>query len=85
MATCLWDYQNKILQDLLKGMRIATGLTQAELADLLNRPQSYVSKYESGERRLDITEVRNISICCGSSLTKFVNEFEDSLEKRTKI
>lgn len=32
------------------------GLTQAELARRLGRPQSFVSKYESGERRLDIVE-----------------------------
>lgn len=82
MASSLWDSQNKILQELLKEMRITAGLTQAELADLLDRPQSYVSKYESGERRLDIAEIRNISVCCGSSLTKFVNEFEAILEDK---
>lgn len=32
------------------------GLTQAELADRLNKPQSFVSKYEAGERRLDVVE-----------------------------
>jgi len=82
MASSLWDSQNRILQELLKEMRMAAGLTQAQLAELLDRPQSYVSKYESGERRLDLTEVRNISICCGSSLKKFVNEFETILDKK---
>lgn len=32
------------------------GLTQAEVAKKLRRPQSYVSKYERGERRLDVVE-----------------------------
>lgn len=32
------------------------GLTQAELAKRLDKPQSFVSKYESGERRLDVVE-----------------------------
>lgn len=36
-------------------------LTQAELATRLGKPQSFVSKYESGERRLDLVEF--ISVC----------------------
>ena len=32
------------------------GLTQVEVAAALGTPQSYVSKYESGERRLDVVE-----------------------------
>lgn len=37
------------------------GLTQAELATRLGKPQSFVSKYESGERRLDVVEF--VSVC----------------------
>lgn len=37
------------------------GLTQAELASRLGKPQSFVSKYESGERRLDVVEF--VSVC----------------------
>jgi transcriptional regulator with XRE-family HTH domain len=36
--------------------RETADLTQAELASRLNRPQSYVSKFERGERRLDVIE-----------------------------
>lgn len=36
--------------------RNAAALTQAEVADRLGKPQSYVAKYEGGERRLDIVE-----------------------------
>lgn len=32
------------------------GLTQIQLAEILGKPQSYVSKYERGERRLDVIE-----------------------------
>ena len=45
------------LGQLLVEARQAAGLTQAELAARLRRPQSYVSKYESGERRLDVIEL----------------------------
>ena len=37
------------------------GLTQQQLANLLEKPQSYVSKYERGERRLDVIEFLAIS------------------------
>lgn len=44
------------LQDLLADHRRGAGLTQADLAGRLGRPQSFVSKYETGERRLDVIE-----------------------------
>lgn len=49
------------LQDLLIARRQAAGLTQAELAQRLKRPQSFVSKYETGERRLDVIELIEIA------------------------
>ena len=39
---------------LLKGARKSAGLTQAEVAGRLKKPQSFVAKYENGERRLDV-------------------------------
>lgn len=76
MASNVWDTQNIILHELLKDMRKNAVLTQLELANLLKKHQSYVSKYESGERRLDLIELRKIVKCCGSSLEEFVIEFE---------
>ncbi|RAI54583.1 helix-turn-helix domain-containing protein [Roseicella frigidaeris] len=49
------------LQELLVERRRAAGLTQAELAERLNRPQSFVSKYETGERRLDVVEFLEVA------------------------
>lgn len=49
------------LLDILISARVAKGLTQAELAERLDRPQSYVSKVETGERRLDVVEM--VYIC----------------------
>ncbi|MDG3439561.1 helix-turn-helix domain-containing protein [Nitrospirillum amazonense] len=43
-------------QSLLIELRKAKGLTQTEVATRLRRPQSFVAKYEGGERRLDVVE-----------------------------
>lgn len=44
------------LREALVAARQDAGLTQAEVAKKLRRPQSFVSKYERGERRLDVVE-----------------------------
>jgi transcriptional regulator with XRE-family HTH domain len=50
--TARYDYFRKLLVE----AREAAGLRQVDVARKLRRPQSYVSKVESGERRLDIVE-----------------------------
>lgn len=45
----------------LKAERLRGGLTQEDVARALKRPQSFVAKYESGERRLDIVEFAEIA------------------------
>jgi transcriptional regulator with XRE-family HTH domain len=49
------------LCDWLVAGRQAQGMTQFQLAERLGRPQSFVSKYERGERRLDFVEVFEIA------------------------
>jgi transcriptional regulator with XRE-family HTH domain len=46
--------------------RKRAGLTQRELADLLHKPQSFVAKYEGGERRIDVVEFLAISRAIGA-------------------
>lgn len=41
--------------------RVEAGLTQAQVAKALKKPQSFVSKAESGERRLDFSEVQRFA------------------------
>lgn len=45
----------------LKQARLDAGLTQAEVAKLLSRPQSFISKSESGERRVDFVELLHLA------------------------
>lgn len=64
------------LQTLLKDVRVQSGLTQVQMASALGRPQSYVSKYESGERKLDLLELRDICESAGIGLSEFARRFE---------
>jgi transcriptional regulator with XRE-family HTH domain len=64
------------LTALLRQLRLDSGLRQVDLAERLGRPQSYVSKYETGERRLDLIELRAICEAVGSSLGDLVTLFE---------
>ncbi len=52
--------------EVLIAARKRAGLTQQALARRLKRPQSFVSKYESGERRLDVTEFIAILAALGA-------------------
>lgn len=48
------------------------GLGQADIARRLSRPQSFVSKYEAGERRLDVIELREVCDALGIGLSALV-------------
>ena len=54
-------------------------MLQSQLAEKLGVPQSFISKTESGERRIDLIELKMIIECQGASLVDFINEFEKKL------
>ncbi len=56
----------------LREARQAAGLTQVKVAAKLGRPQSFVSKCESGERRVDVVELRKLAKLYKKDLTFFV-------------
>ena len=57
---------------LMVSARKAAGLTQQVLADRLKKPQSFVAKYEGGERRLDVVEFVAISRALGADPLKLM-------------
>jgi ribosome-binding protein aMBF1 (putative translation factor) len=59
----------KVFEKALTQARHEKGLTQAEVASRLGKPQSFVSKYESGERRLDVIEF--IEVCEALMISSF--------------
>ena len=60
----VWDTKYQQFRQSLKCIRQNSGLTQVALAGKLDKPQSYVSKYENGERRLDFIEVLEVCEAC---------------------
>jgi transcriptional regulator with XRE-family HTH domain len=56
----------------LRAARKAAGLTQTEVAKRLGKPQSFVAKCESGERRVDVVELARFAKLYGRSLTHFL-------------
>jgi transcriptional regulator with XRE-family HTH domain len=63
------------LAALLRQVRVEADLTQAQLADAIGQSQSYVSKYESGEQRLDLIELEAVCASCRLSLVDFVKRY----------
>ena len=62
----------KLFMKMLEQERVQANLTQVQLAKKLGKPQSYVSKYENGERRLDLIEFLQIASCLRINVTDFI-------------
>ena len=61
---------------LLRKTRENAGLTQVQAAAKLKRPQSYVSKCESGERRVDVVELMQFCEANETDATRFVRRLK---------
>ncbi|MGW3993932.1 helix-turn-helix domain-containing protein [Amycolatopsis sp. NPDC004772] len=57
---------------LLRELRDEAGLTQVQVAERLDEPQSFVSKYEAGERRIDVVELRQIVDVLGIDIVSVI-------------
>ncbi|MGF0310980.1 helix-turn-helix domain-containing protein [Rhodococcus sp. IEGM1428] len=57
---------------MLRKLRVDAGLTQVSVAATLGVPQSFVSKYESGERRLDVIELQHVARALGTDAAAIV-------------
>ena len=59
--TSIYLEQYQLVIHTLKEARIKQNIIQEKLAQALNRPQSFIAKVESGERRLDVVEFLHIA------------------------
>jgi transcriptional regulator with XRE-family HTH domain len=61
--------KHKIVGERLEAARKSAGVTQVELAKRLRKPQSFVSSYESGQRRVDLLEFASIVMAIGGDVS----------------
>ncbi len=80
MDKTLYSRRQLEFRRLLKELRQGAGLRQQDIAASIDEPQSFVSKYESGERRLDVLELREVCQGLGISLANFVAMLEKRLQ-----
>ncbi len=72
MSKSIYSKEYRLVLIRLKNTRIKSGLTQRDVAKIIGKPQSYISKCESGERRLDVTELNRFAKLYKKPLTFFV-------------
>ncbi len=70
------DYQ--LFRNMLIKARESAGMTQLQVAERLGKMQSFVSKYERGERRLDFTEFIEIVAVLKIDVHAFINAYQSS-------
>lgn len=72
-----------LFREMLTNIRLEKGLLQSEVAERLSKPQSFISKYERGERRLDFAEFVQIAEALEIDASMFVAQYQSRLKNLT--
>lgn len=72
--------RSEVLRLVLRDIRLEKGLSQGRVAELLDEPQSFVSKYESGVRRLDLIELEVVASALGTSLGRILERYVEEVK-----
>lgn len=74
MSKTIYSEDHKFLTEQLKKARQEAGLNQAEVAKILRRSQSYISKIEDGQRRVDVVQLKEFAKTYKKSLDYFIKK-----------
>lgn len=77
MPSSIFTQRHQEFIAFIASVRKAAGVTQVELAERLGKPQSFVSKVERGERRLDVIEFCQVAEALGHNPARLLQEFVD--------
>lgn len=79
MPSSLHSHHYQIFRSLLVAAREKSGLTQVQIAEKFGKPQSFISKYERGERRLDFTEFIELADMLEIDIADFVSRYQSAI------
>ncbi len=81
MAKSIHRKEYAALIEAVRDARVAAGLTQTQVSQKLGRSQSFISDVETGKRRVDVVELRDIARLTGLSLGTLIADFEKRLKR----
>jgi transcriptional regulator with XRE-family HTH domain len=81
MKKTIHSKEYRKLISLLREKRENLDITQLKLASIIDTDQTFISKIENSERRIDVIELRTICKALKISFTDFIEELEQNLEK----
>lgn len=84
MPSTLHTFAYQVFRELVVNARRQSYLRQVDLAERLGKPQSYVSKYERGERRLDFTEFMAVASALNLDVHEFITLYQQRLAAQPK-
>lgn len=80
MPNPVHDPKYTVFRDMLVAARMERNMMQSQVAEKLGRPQSFVSKYERGERRLDLPEFVEIAEVLELNVADFIVRYKALVE-----
>ena len=83
MEKSIYSKEYSLFLEQLRNAREEKGLTQTEVAERLGQSQSFVSKVERGERRIDIVELRAFCQVMDLRFVDLVKQFERAIGAKT--
>ena len=85
MEKSIHSREYALFLDLLRDTREQAGLTQQCMAAMLNATQTFISKCERGERRLDVVELRLWCAALGVEMSEFVAQFDAACSRNRRL
>lgn len=74
MAKTIYSKDHKFITEQLKKARIDAGFDQEKVAELLGKTQSYISKIEAGQRRIDVVQLKEFAKAYKKPLDYFIKK-----------